>query len=433
MTSRALVPISQSTALPAARSAGQGSIAVRARKRGLISAQMDVEAVNNTDTPMMCAFTTVHRGRETPFGPQYVWIDPHTTGTIPLRVPWTARTLAVRLRGSSADYRAQSDVPPPRIIPFLAVLAVLLAIAAGVAAWLRPAVRDLSVPARVYAGDTVQASYAFRGIGQGRYVVTNGSSIVAQGALTGSSGTFSFGTSRRAAAYAVAVTVRGFEGAAQARATVIAGALPQAAVPIAIASLAVVPPVAVSGKPFLAKYSSNARSGIVKLIDDSGVEWDAQPYRDSGTTPFIAPHVDRERHFAVRLEVQRGQAIASAATGLVVVPATPSPSPSPTGANLGILPPQVEAAIAISPKYIVSGSSFSVRAQTPKAGTLTGTVILQNENGSAIASTPANGARPVTFSAPVVTKTTRYFIVATVANAKSSQLVVTPIDVHAVP
>ncbi len=404
---------------------------MRAARRGLVTAEMHVEVENHSETPMMCAFSSVRGGRETPFGPQYVWIDPLTTGVIPLRVPWKAGALAVRLRGANADYRAQADVPRPHIFRIAGGLAIAAVIALAVVALLRPGIRSLSVPDRVLAGDMVHATFALRGAGRAQYVVSDGRSIVARGTLSDASGSFSFPTSAGAATYTVALLMHGMAGTAQARASVRAQALPQPLMPASIGSLAVTPAVAVSGKPFQARYASNAQAGMVKLFDDSGVEWDVQPYRAGGVTAFVAPHVDRPRHFAIHLQVRRGAFYADATTGLVVVPATPSPSPSPRPADLAIAPPPNEASIALTPRYIVSGSSFSVRPQSARAGTLTGMVTLQDDKGASIASTPANGSKTVAFSAPVVTRTTRYFIVATVERAKTSQLVVTPLDVHA--
>ncbi len=428
MTSQALAPLQHSPPVPAA--GGQGSVAVRPGRRRLFTCEMRVEAANNTDAPMMCSFSTNHRGEQTPFGPKDVWIDPYTTATIPLRLPPNARTLDVRLRGISADYHAHAEVARPRVFALLPILIVLAAIAAVVSIWMRPSVQSLSVPESAFAGDTVRATYAFSDAEGGSYVVRNGGAIVEQGRLFHRSGSFSFQTATQPATYDVSVYANGAMGNADDRRVLRTQALPQATIPAAIGTLAVTPAVATSGKPFVARYRTNADNGVVKLLDDSGVLWDAQPYHAAGTTAFLAPHVDRERHFVLRLDVRRGTQLASASTGVVVMPATPSPSPSPSSSASPAPSPPPEATVITVPQHLVSGASFLVKEQSLQSGILTGAVTLQSASGSDIASVPANGPNPIAFRAPRVTQATRYFIVATVTRDKSSQLVVTPIDVY---
>src|SRR5579884_546182 len=333
VTSRALVPISPSNTLPALSSTTAGSVCVRAGRRRLFSSEMRVEVANNTDAPMMCAFTAWAGQREISLEPAFEWIDAFTTGTITLRVPWSARSVTVRMRGASQEYTASADVPRPKGVALALALPLLGVVALGGAVVSKPAIESLSVPDRLYAGDAARVAYAYRGVGSGRYTVTSGASIIASGSLHDSGGAFSFATGKNAAAYDIAVNVSGPTGAAQEHRTIRTQPLPQPYTPAAISNLSVQPAVAVSGKPFTARYNANAQDGVLKLIDDKGVTWDAQSYRANGSTPFVAPHVEHAQRFRLQLDVRRDATLAQAVTGLLVMPASPSPSPSPANAT----------------------------------------------------------------------------------------------------
>ncbi len=377
---------------------------------------------------MLC----IARGRsargEVPIRGTDIWLDAYTSANLTFAVPMGIQAITVRLLSGTAEYRADAVVGRPRIVDAIrALVGVALAGAAALVFFelAKPHVDALAVPARAFAGDTVQASYTLRGLGTARYTVSDGTRVVASGPLSGSSGNFHFVTAHDAKSYTVSVDDSGFGGAARAQRSIQTQPLPVAPTVAAIRELSVNPAVPISGKPFVARYVSNAARGNITLVDEHGISWAAGAYNANGSTSFVAPHVDQPTHFIVNLQVQRGSSNASASSGIIVMPA---PKPSPAAANLAVA---ASADIVTDPAYIVGGMPFVIRLGSARSGSFSGRVVLQNAAGTQITSTVATTRTPISLIAPPVKQTTTYYVTATVVDGKSSQLVVTPIDVHA--
>ncbi|HLI97186.1 MAG TPA: hypothetical protein VKT72_14045 [Candidatus Baltobacteraceae bacterium] len=426
VTGHALAPLARQSPL-AVPQGGDATLALTAGKRRFFSCDVHADIANETAYPMLC----IARGRsargEVPIRGTDIWIDAYTSATLTFAVPMGIQAIMVRLLSGTAEYRADAIVGRPRIVDTIrALVGLALAGAAAVIffAFAKPHVDALAVPSRAFAGDTVQVSYTLRGLGNARYAVSDGMRIIASGPLSGSSGSFHFVTAHSAKSYTVSVDDSGFAGTAHAQRAFQTQPLPVAPTVAAIHALSVNPAVPISGKPFVARYLSNATQGNITLVDEHGVSWSAGSYNANGTTSFVAPHVDRPTHFIVNLQVQRGSSNAAASSGIIVMPA---PKPSPAD-NVAVA---ASADIVTDPAYVVGGMPFVVRLGSARGGSFSGRVVLQNAAGAQITSTSATSSAPISLIAPAVTHTTTYYVTATVVDGKSSQLVVTPIDVHA--
>jgi hypothetical protein len=430
----ALAPLSRQSTLTVPHS-GDATLALTVGKRGFFSCDVHAELANDTQHPMLCTARGLNARGEVPIRGTDIWIDAHTSASLTFRVPLGIRAITVRLLSGTAEYRADAVVGRPRIVD--AVRATIAAAIAGAAAFVfvafaKPHVDALAVPERAMAGDTVQASYTVRGFGSARYEISDGAGTIASGPLSGSSGTFRILTDRRPRTYTVAVDDTGFAGKARAERSFVTQPPPVAPVSAAIRALSVNPAVPISGKPFEARYRSNAQSGNVTLVDEHGVPWAAGAYNANGTTQFIAPHVDRPTHFTVNVQVRRGSSSAIASSGIIVMP-EPKPNPQalpqntqPQNTNVA----SASATIVTDPAYVVGGMPFVVHLASSDQGSLSGRIVLQDASGAPVTSTAVTSSAPISLIAPAVKQTTQYFVTATVANGKSSQLVVTPIDVH---
>ena len=423
VAAQALVPLARNPVVPVLP-AGEVSLALQAGKRRFFSSELHAEIVNASTHSMICiARGLTARGERAVRGSD-TWIDASTNASLMFRVPAGMRTVTVRLLGGAAEYRADSVVPRPWIVELLRLFGALAiaAIVAFTATLLaKPRIDALAVPAGAIAGDPVDVSYAARGAGELRYAVSERGRVVAAGVLHADSGRFAFATDRRPRTYEVRIDKAGFAGAATAERAVTTRALPGAPQTASIRSLSAQPAVPAEGTPFVARYVSNGTTGNVALVDEHGITWSAGIYSTNGMTTFIAPHVDKPTHFIVSLQVGRGASSATASTGVVVMPA---PKPSPTSAALP------DAAILTEPQYVVGGLPFEVRLHSQSGAVLSGRVALQNAAGKIVASTSVTPNAPVSLIAPPASRTLRYYLVATATKNKSSQLLVTPVDVH---
>jgi hypothetical protein len=423
----ALAPLSRHSTLSVPQ-AGDAKLALTVGKRRLFSCEVHAEIANDTQHPMLCTARGVNARGEVPIRGADIWIDARTSASLKFRIPMGIRAITVRLLGGAAEYRADAVLGHPRIVDAVRVLAGTAVAAAGAFAFIalaKPHVDALAVPERAFAGDAVQASYTVRGLGSARYQVSEGARIVASGPLSGSSGVFHFVTDRHASTYTVSVDEAGFAGKAHAERTLATQPLPLAPAVAAIHALSVNPAVPISGKSFIARYLSNAARGSVTLVDEHGVPWAAGDFNANGTTAFVAPHVEHPTHFTVNVLAQLGASTAVASSGIIVMPA---PKADPQHGNPAV---PASATIVTDPAYIVGGMPFQVRLGDGRDGELSGRVAVQNAAGASVTSTTVTSNAPVSLIAPPVTHTVQYYVTATVVNGKSSQLVVTPIDVHA--
>jgi hypothetical protein len=411
------------------------SVNARAQRAGFFSTIVDVDVENNSPSPLICDIRGRTMTRTIEMRPGYVWIDPNTTGTLHVRVGSripSIHTVIVRLRDNAREYLAETAVQAPvalRILPAFVTIA-FLAIAAFLAAgFLRPHIDALSAPVRVIGGDGVDVAYAAHGVGDMHYTVQRDGTTVGEGALASGTGTLRFVTDRVPAQYNVLLTIAGPFGKASAQRTLVAQAAPVTPVVAEIHTLDAQPPVAISGKPILVRYSSNGQSGTVRLIDASGTPWEAAPFSAKGATAMHAPHVDAPTHFTIRLDVRRADSIASASTGLEVLPQpspSTSPSPQPSG---GAPPPAAVGNVSTDPAYVLSGTYFTVTLHG-SASHVTGQATLQSAAGTPLQSAPVAPGRDATFIAPSVKRATTFYVMVSATRERSGQIIVVPVVVH---
>ncbi len=406
------------------------TVTARAQRARFFSSDVDVDVVNGSPSPLICDIRGRSAGREIQLEPGYVWIDPHTTGTLHVRVGMRIpgiQSVVVRMRDAAREYLSETSVQTPialRLLPLFAVCVVLALAALIFSGVLFPKIEALTAPSRVIAGDLVEAEYATAGSRTVQYSVRSGSAIVSSGTLTRPAGTIRFATSPAGGTYTIEVSVAGVAGAAIAKRIVVAQTPPPRPLSAAIHELDVQPAVATSGTPMKVRYSANGQSGTIRLLDNSGTPWNAAPYDPRGSVTMVAPHVDAPQHFTIQMQIRNGASTAQATTGLVVLPSpTPSPSAAPTSA-----PPPALGSIVTTPSYVVSGTYFAVTLRGAKD--VSGRATLQNAAGTPLQSQQLGPGKAARFIAPGVKRATTFLIAVNATSGKAGQLMVVPLVIH---
>jgi hypothetical protein len=406
--------------------------ALECERQNFASSDFIARIVNHTPEPLHCAISARTRRGSVSMLPGAFSIHPESTAevnvTAPVRFP-RLRTLYLRMQNSSVSASAQAEVPVApllRIMTVVATVIVAVAIAAAIFLLARPRVVGLALPSNVLAGAPVTGSYSVAGIGSANYRVTFRRRVIARGALSSRSGSFTFPTAPRPGRYLVTLEISGPFGTAGQSLAFSSTTHPVAAT-ASIASLGVDPGVAAAGASVRVRYAAQADSGTISLIDISGITLQSVPYRVNGVSTLSAPPVDTPTQYQVALDVTRGQSHAHASVGLLVLPKPlPAPPVTPTAAS-GML--KVLQLMRITPGYVVSARPFVVHLLA-HPGNLR--LTLQNESGIAVfAETVPPNASTVQMRAPYVTADQPFELVASFTRGSLDQVLLDQIEVHA--
>jgi len=253
---------------------------------------------------------------------------------------------------------------------------------------------------------------------------------LAAGLLTERQGTLHFVLPRNSGSQLVlAATLASPLGTAQASRRVLIAQAPPAAKPAALAprieSFTVASSSIVAGAPLVVHYSTNAKSGQVWLIDETGRLWARAPIFADGATTLKVPQSAAGQKMRVVLHARNGTADAVSSLGVTVQPGDVVASNTPATSSSSNAP----LALVLSASNVAPGDDVVV---TLKGNHGDSRVSLTDAAGNTVeqGDVPA-GQDAVTLSAPSVKTETTYYVVANVSSGVSEQslvqkLVVTP-------
>lgn len=393
--------------------------ALKCERRGFMSSDFVAKVVNGSDDEIACSVTGWTHHGSVSLEPGYFWIKPQSVVQIPirapLRLPHRLRTIALHLESTSLRATAEADVPPPPAIRLASALALAGSLLlAGLISWrsMLPSISAYTLPTEVAAGDRIDASYAYGGVGTAEYNVTSDGTQIAGGVLPARSGSFSFPTRRDAAAYHVTLAVVGPFGTVRRQLVARAVSISDSGA-ISIAALQPDPSVVRSGERVTVRYVADARSGSVTLFDTSGIALQRAPYSSNGETTLIAPSVDVPTQYRVELLAQSGARSARASAGLLVLPKDDAQAPPSIS---GVLTAGQVFRVA---ERVVSATTFGVRLLAhPRNLRLT----FEDDAGTPVATqSVAPGESIAYFTAPNVSHDRSYVVVASFSRGDVEQ------------
>jgi hypothetical protein len=335
----------------------------------------------------------------------------------------------VKVSGSDIAFTLEAPAPArsKQQRRWLKALAAGLAIVFGGAfgaALAAPHIDLLAAPARAFAGAPLDVPYSYGGWGAMRYTLqTKDGRQLAAGLLTQRNGTLHFVLPRNSGTQLLlAATLSGPLGTAQtARRVTIAQAAPPvaktAALPPKIVSFAITSPAVVAGEPLHVHYSTNATFGQVWLLDETGRLWASAPLFADGSSTLNVPQAAAGQKMRVVLHARNGSADAISTLGILVQPGDEvKPDAAPAGSKGGPL------ALVLSAGTVAPGDDVVVTLRGSHGDSR---VSLTDAGGNVIETgdVPA-GQDAVTLSAPAVTATTTYYVVANVTSGVSEQSLV---------
>jgi hypothetical protein len=388
---------------------------------------------NQSATPLRARMTCA-RSREMPVlaYPLDVHIAPFAIAEtlLPVRLAEVGPFDRAIVKVSGADIAFTLEAPaPPRANKrkrWLKVTAATLAAVVGGAfgaAVATPRIDLLAAPARAFAGAPLDVPYAFAGWGSMQYTLqTKDGRQLAAGLLTQRQGTLHFALPRNSGSQLVlAANLAGPLGTAQTSRRVVIDQAPppktaNTPVPPRIESFTIVSPVVRAGSPLQVHYSTNASSGQVWLIDETGRLWASAALFADGTSTLKVPQAAAGQKMRVVLHVRNGTADAVSTLGVLVQPG------DAVANNTAAASASAPLALVLSADRVAPGDDVTV---TLKGNHGDSRVSLTDATGNTVeqGDVPA-GQDAVTLSAPSVKTETTYYVVANVSSGVSEQSLV---------
>lgn len=330
---------------------------------------------------------------------------------------------------SGADIAFTLEAPAPAIPKKgwrwfkIATAALALVFTGGFgAAIATPHLDVLAAPTRAFAGAQLDVPYAFRGWGAFQYTLTtpDGRQIAA-GLLTQRAGTLHFVLPKNSGAHlTLAATLTGPLGSAQqSRKILIASAPVVALKPNAprISDFTILTSAPRAGSPLQVHYATNAISGDVWLLDDTGRLWASTAIAADGNSTLKIPESAGGRQMRVVLHARNGSADAVSTVSLLVLPSqNATADAAPASAQDGAVD------LSLSSQRVAPGDDVVV--------TLSGNhgdsrIALNDSGGNTIEQGDVpSGQSAVTLRAPAVTAETTYYVVATISAGVGEQSLV---------
>jgi hypothetical protein len=415
----------------------EGGLALTGVDRRAGTAIYALRIANQSAAPLRAHMTcTRSRGLPVLAYPLDVHVAPFSIAEtlLPVRLAEVGPYDRAIVKVSGADVAFTLEAPaPPRINAYkrwlkIAVAGVVTILGGAFgAAVATPRIDLLAAPARAFAGAPLDIPYAFAGLGSMQYTLqTKDGRQLAAGLLTDRQGTLHFVLPRNSGSQLVlAATLASPLGTAQASRRVLIAQAPPAAKPAAIAprieSFTVASPTVVAGAPLVVHYSTNAKSGQVWLIDETGRLWASAPLFADGVTTLKVPQGAAGQKMRVVLHARNGAADTVSSLGVTVQPGAVVAS-NAASANAPL-------ALVLSASTVAPGDDVTV---TLKGNHGDSRISLTDAAGNIVeqGDVPA-GQDAVTLSAPSVKTATTYYVVASISSGVSEQslvqkLIVTP-------
>ena len=339
----------------------------------------------------------------------------------------------VQVAGGDVAFSLEAPAPPRfgKRSRWMIATAAALALTMGTgfaAAASTPRLSLLGAPARAFGGSSLDVPYAFNGWASMQYALqTKDGRQLSAGLLTAHEGTLHFNVPSAAGSNVVlSVDVAGPFGR-QTRSQNIAIAAPAqkakaiAAAPVAprISEFAVATPIVHAGADVKFTYTTDAREGEVWLLDDAGQLWARAPITAYGETTMKVPQGSAGRQMRAVLHARNKTLDTVASVGILVMP--------------GTITAQAQAQATDAPKAPPAQLTLSTQQASP--GDVVTVMIDGNHGDARITMTDGTGEpveqgdipstqNAVTITAPNVTKTTTYYVMANITQGMGDQTVV---------
>ncbi|HET9095288.1 MAG TPA: hypothetical protein VFN37_01390, partial [Candidatus Baltobacteraceae bacterium] len=306
-----------------------------------------------------------------------------------------------------------------------AALAFTLGTAFGAAA-ATPRLGLLATPDRAFGGAPVDVPYAFGGWASMRYELdTRDGRQLSAGLVKAHEGTLHFSVPAAAGSNLVlSVDVAGPFGSQTRTQRIAIAAAPahkaKTSAPSAphISEFAVATPIVHAGADMRFTYSTDAKDGEVWLIDDAGRLWARAPITPYGESTIKVPPGAAGRQMRAVLHARNQNRDTVASVGVMVMP--------------GIVTPQAQ---ATDTPAKTPPAQLTLSTQQAAPGDVVTVMIDGNHGDARITMTDGSGdsveqgdipstQNAVTLTAPNVTKTTTYYVMASISQGVGDQTVV---------
>lgn len=341
----------------------------------------------------------------------------------------------VKVIGSNVAFSLEAPAPPPMrrrrwIVPSLAA-AMVLAGALG-AGSMSPRLPLLAAPKSVAAGSALDVPYAFGGFAAMRYTLqTPDGRQLAAGITPDHEGTMHFAKPWAAGnSVVLTVTVAGPFGSTSASrririapARTVARLAPATVKPVAIAprisDLSIGSPIVRAGAALQVRYVTDAAAGQVWLVDPAGKLWSSAALWPDGISVLKVPSNAGGRQMRVVLHAHGAGGDTVSSVGVVVLPSAIDTAATASGPS-----PQPAAGLAfdLSTRTAVPGQDVVATLNGPHGDAR---VSLNDAAGNSVeeGDVPSDQSA-VTLSAPSVTQTTTYYVVANISSGIGEQSIV---------
>lgn len=416
----------------------EGYLALAGCDKRAGTASYALRVVNQSAHPLRARMTCARlRGEPTLAYPLDVHIAPFAISEtlLPVRVadvgPYDRAI--VKIEGGDVAFSLEAPAPPKSrarsrwLAAALGAGVLTFGCAFGAAA-ATPHMSVLAAPARSFTGTALDVPYAFNGWASMQYALqTRDGRQLSAGLVTAHEGTLHFSVPAAAGSDVVlSVDVAGPFGKKRATRRIMiasaAAANKKAAEPAPrIGEFSAATPLVHAGGSIAFAYATNARSGEIWLLDETGRLWARSPISAMGATTMRVPQGLAGRQVRAVLHARNGTADAVAAVGITVLP--------------GALQPENAADSASAPDASAHNASITLSAQTAAPGE-TVTVAIDGKHGDARISLsdkagnvveqgdiPAS-QEAVTLTAPAVTGPTTYYVTASITQGVGEQTVV---------
>jgi hypothetical protein len=340
----------------------------------------------------------------------------------------------VQVAGGDIAFSLEAPAPPRTaarsrwMLATVASIALTLGTAFGAAAS-TPRLALLAAPERAFRGSSVDVPYSFNGWASMQYELeTRDGRQLSAGLVNAHQGTLHFDVPASAGSNVVlAVDVMGPLGKqSSTRSIAIAGngashKTAAAAAAPHISEFAIATPLVRAGSDMKLTYATDARAGEIWLIDDSGRLWARAPMNSDGETIVKVPQGTAGRQMRAVLHARNAQRDTVASVGLLVMPAAlvPQAQQQTDAAQTPQAPP---AQLTLSTQQAAPGDDVTVMLDGTHGDAR---ITVTDESGQSVEQGDIpSGQNAAAITAPDVTKTTTFYVMASISSGVGDQTVV---------
>jgi hypothetical protein len=341
----------------------------------------------------------------------------------------------VQVAGGDIAFSLEAPAPPrtSKHSRWMMITAASLALTLGsafAAAASTPRLALLAAPDRAFRGSSVDVPYAFRGWASMQYELqTRDGRQLSAGLVDAHHGTLHFDVPPTAGPNVVlSVDITGpFGRQSSTRRIAIAGASAQHKAPVQsapaaprVSEFALSTPIVRAGSDVKLTYTTNAREGEIWLIDDAGRLWARAPITAYGETTIRVPQGAAGRQMRAVLHAGSPQHGTVASVGVLVMPAALVPQAQQSAAAQTPQAPQAQ--LTLSTEEAAPGDDVTVMLDGNHGDAR---ITLTDQSGQSVeqGDIPSD-QNAATITAPNVTQTTTYYVMASITSGVGDQTVV---------